>query len=150
MVAKRSPCLIHTRRRHPISKRYAKGIESWVKIIGIDLGQINNSCCMAVLENNQLKVIENAEGARTTRPSSPIKKTAKSWSALAKRQAVTNPKTRCTPSKRLIGRRFEEKKCKRHRPDAFSIVKLTTATPGGSARQKLAPPQNQRRSAAQK
>src|SRR3954469_16834034 len=78
------------------------------KIIGIDLGSTNS--CVAVMENGQPKVIENAEGARTT-PS--IVAYAEDGEILvgasAKRQAVTNPKNTLYAVKRLIGRRFEEK-----------------------------------------
>ena len=78
------------------------------KIIGIDLGTTNS--CVAVMENGQPKVIENAEGARTT-PS--IVAYAEDGEVLvgasAKRQAVTNPKNTLYAVKRLIGRRFDEK-----------------------------------------
>ncbi|MFN7427725.1 MAG: molecular chaperone DnaK [bacterium] len=78
------------------------------KIIGIDLGTTNS--CVSIIENGQPKVIENAEGARTT-PS--IIGYADDGEILvgapAKRQAVTNPKNTLYAVKRLIGRRFEEK-----------------------------------------
>ena len=78
------------------------------KIIGIDLGTTNS--CVSVLENGVAKVIENAEGARTT-PS--IVAYAEDGEVLvgaaAKRQAVTNPKNTLFAVKRLIGRRYEEK-----------------------------------------
>lgn len=78
------------------------------KIIGIDLGTTNS--CVSVMENGATKVIENAEGARTT-PS--IVAYAEDGEILvgaaAKRQAVTNPKNTIFAVKRLIGRRFEEK-----------------------------------------
>ena len=77
------------------------------KIIGIDLGTTNS--CVSVLENGTAKVIENAEGARTT-PS--IIAYANDGEILvgqsAKRQAVTNPHNTLFAVKRLIGRRFEE------------------------------------------
>ncbi|MFP0197834.1 MULTISPECIES: molecular chaperone DnaK [Pseudomonas] len=77
------------------------------KIIGIDLGTTNS--CVSVLENGVAKVIENAEGARTT-PS--IIAYANDGEILvgqsAKRQAVTNPHNTLFAVKRLIGRRFEE------------------------------------------
>ena len=77
------------------------------KIIGIDLGTTNS--CVAILENGIAKVIENSEGARTT--PSIIAYTDKEVlvGATAKRQAVTNPKNTIYASKRLIGRKFDEK-----------------------------------------
>ena len=77
------------------------------KIIGIDLGTTNS--CVAILENGVAKVIENSEGARTT--PSIIAYTEKEIlvGATAKRQAVTNPKNTIYASKRLIGRKFDEK-----------------------------------------
>jgi molecular chaperone DnaK len=78
------------------------------KIIGIDLGTTNS--CVAVMEGGQPKVIENAEGTRTT-PS--VVAYADDGEILvgapAKRQAVTNAKNTVYAVKRLIGRRFEEK-----------------------------------------
>src|SRR5215471_18106888 len=77
------------------------------KVIGIDLGTTNS--CVAVMEGGKPKVIENAEGARTT-PS--IVAFAKDGERLigqpAKRQAVTNPDSTVYAVKRLIGRRFED------------------------------------------
>ncbi|WP_219269325.1 molecular chaperone DnaK [Pseudomonas sp. Xaverov 259] len=77
------------------------------KIIGIDLGTTNS--CVSVLENGVAKVIENAEGARTT-PS--IVAYANDGEILvgqsAKRQAVTNPHNTLYAVKRLIGRKFDE------------------------------------------
>lgn len=82
------------------------------KIIGIDLGTTNS--CVAVMEGKEVKVIPNAEGARTT-PS--IVAYAADGEVLvgdsAKRQAVTNPKNTLFAIKRLIGRRFEDKEVKK-------------------------------------
>jgi len=75
------------------------------KIIGIDLGTTNS--CVAILENNKPKVIENNEGARTT-PSIVAYGDEILVGAPAKRQAVTNPKKTIYASKRLIGRKFDE------------------------------------------
>jgi molecular chaperone DnaK len=78
------------------------------KIIGIDLGTTNS--CVAIMEGGKTKVIENAEGTRTT-PS--IVAYAEDGEILcgapAKRQSVTNPKNTLYAIKRLIGRRFQEK-----------------------------------------
>src|SRR5512139_81780 len=78
------------------------------RIIGIDLGTTNS--CVSVMENGKPKVIENAEGARTT-PSiiAYMEDGEVLVGAPAKRQAVTNPKNTLYGVKRLIGRRFEEK-----------------------------------------
>ncbi|WP_373067157.1 Hsp70 family protein, partial [Thioalkalivibrio sp.] len=77
------------------------------KIIGIDLGTTNS--CVAVMEGDQAKVIENAEGTRTT-PS--IVAFSDDGEVLvgqsAKRQAVTNPQNTVFAAKRLIGRKFDE------------------------------------------
>jgi molecular chaperone DnaK len=77
------------------------------KIIGIDLGTTNS--CVAVMEGGQPKVIENAEGDRTT-PS--IVAFTKDDEVLvgqpAKRQAVTNPANTLFAVKRLIGRKYSE------------------------------------------
>ena len=75
------------------------------KIIGIDLGTTNS--CVAILENNKPKVIENNEGARTT-PSIVAYGDEVLVGASAKRQAVTNPKRTVYAAKRLIGRKFKE------------------------------------------
>jgi molecular chaperone DnaK len=78
------------------------------KIIGIDLGTTNS--CVAIMEGGKPKVIENAEGARTT-PSvvAYMEDGEVLVGAPAKRQAVTNPKNTIYAVKRLIGRRFEDK-----------------------------------------
>ncbi|MDY0147642.1 MAG: molecular chaperone DnaK [Halothiobacillus sp.] len=77
------------------------------KIIGIDLGTTNS--CVAIMEGKSAKVIENAEGARTT--PSVVAYTNDGEIIVgqpAKRQAVTNPKNTIFAVKRLIGRRFDE------------------------------------------
>lgn len=78
------------------------------KIIGIDLGTTNS--CVAVLEGDNVKVIENAEGARTTPSIVAYKDDGEILvGQSAKRQAVTNPKNTLFAIKRLIGRRFDDK-----------------------------------------
>ena len=77
------------------------------KIIGIDLGTTNS--CVAVMEGGQVKILENAEGTRTT-PSivAYLDDGETLVGAPAKRQAVTNPKNTLYAVKRLIGRKFTE------------------------------------------
>ena len=77
------------------------------KILGIDLGTTNS--CIAIIEGGQPKVLENAEGNRTT-PSviAMSKKGERLVGQTAKRQAVTNPENTLYSVKRLIGRRFED------------------------------------------
>ncbi|MBK1648280.1 molecular chaperone DnaK [Rhabdochromatium marinum] len=77
------------------------------KIIGIDLGTTNS--CVAVMEGDKAKVIENAEGDRTTPSIVAFSSDAEVLvGQSAKRQAVTNPKNTLFAIKRLIGRRFED------------------------------------------
>ena len=82
------------------------------RIIGIDLGTTNS--CVAVMEGDTPKVIENSEGDRTT-PSvvAFIKDDEVMVGQSAKRQSVTNPENTLYAVKRLIGRRFEDEVVKR-------------------------------------
>src|SRR5499426_1134878 len=83
------------------------------KIIGIDLGTTNS--CVAVMEGGKPKVIENAEGARTTPSIVAFMEDGEVLvGAPAKRQAVTNPKNTVYAVKRLIGRKFEEKEVQKN------------------------------------
>ncbi|HQY76064.1 MAG TPA: molecular chaperone DnaK [Rhodoferax sp.] len=78
------------------------------RIIGIDLGTTNS--CVAIMEGNTPKVIENAEGARTTPSIIAYQEDGEVLvGASAKRQSVTNPKNTLYAVKRLIGRKFSEK-----------------------------------------
>jgi len=77
------------------------------KVIGIDLGTTNS--CVAVMEGSQPKVIENAEGTRTTPSMVAFTKDGERLIGQpAKRQAVTNPENTIFAVKRLIGRRFDD------------------------------------------
>ncbi len=92
------------------------------KIIGIDLGTTNS--CVAIMEGSQAKVLENAEGARTT-PSVVAfnNEGEKLIGQPAKRQAVTNPENTIFAVKRLIGRSFEDPTVKKDIDAApFKIV----------------------------
>ena len=92
------------------------------KIIGIDLGTTNS--CVAIMEGSQAKVLENAEGARTT-PSvvAFTNENEKLIGQPAKRQAVTNPENTIFAVKRLIGRNFEDPTVKKDIQAApFKIV----------------------------
>jgi len=78
------------------------------RIIGIDLGTTNS--CVAIMEGNTPKVIENSEGARTTPSIIAYQEDGEVLvGASAKRQAVTNPRNTLFAVKRLIGRKFTEK-----------------------------------------
>ncbi len=82
------------------------------KILGIDLGTTNSA--MAIIEGGQPKILENAEGARTTPSIVAISKAGERLVGLAaKRQAVTNPANTVYAVKRLIGRRFEDNEVQR-------------------------------------
>ena len=92
------------------------------KIIGIDLGTTNS--CVAIMEGSQAKVLENAEGARTT-PSvvAFTEENEKLIGQPAKRQAVTNPENTIFAVKRLIGRNFDDSTVKKDIESApFKIV----------------------------
>ena len=112
------------------------------KIIGIDLGTTNS--CVAVLDGDKVRVLENSEGRRTT-PS--IVAYAKDGEIIvgdaAKRQAVTNPKNTLFAIKRLIGRRYEDSEVQRD--VGIMPFKITKADNGDAwvevDDKKLAPPQ---------
>jgi molecular chaperone DnaK len=77
------------------------------KVIGIDLGTTNS--CVAIMDGSQPRVIENAEGARTTPSIVAFTDDERLVGQAAKRQAVTNPDNTIFGVKRLIGRRFDDK-----------------------------------------
>ncbi|RQW24195.1 molecular chaperone DnaK [Rhodobacteraceae bacterium CH30] len=112
------------------------------KIIGIDLGTTNS--CVAVIEGGAPKVIENAEGTRTT-PSiiAYVEDGEILVGAPAKRQAVTNPKNTLYAIKRLIGHRFEDKEVQKDiELMPFEIMKAKNGDAWVKVRdQELAPPQ---------
>ncbi len=112
------------------------------KIIGIDLGTTNS--CVAIMEGNKPKVIENSEGARTT--PSVVAYTDDGEilvGAPAKRQAVTNPKNTLFAIKRLIGRRYDEPVVQKDIGLVpYKIVKADNGDAWVEVRgKKLAPPQ---------
>ncbi|AZP13071.1 MULTISPECIES: molecular chaperone DnaK [Undibacterium] len=112
------------------------------KMIGIDLGTTNS--CVAVMENGKPKVIENAEGARTTPSIIAYQEDGEILvGASAKRQAVTNPKNTLYAVKRLIGRKFDEKEVQKDiGMMPYSISKADNGDAWVSVRDKrLAPPQ---------
>ena len=80
------------------------------KVIGIDLGTTNS--CVAVMDGSEPRVIENAEGARTTPSMTAFAEGERLVGQPAKRQAVTNPENTLFAIKRLIGRRFKDKSTK--------------------------------------
>jgi molecular chaperone DnaK len=112
------------------------------KIIGIDLGTTNS--CVAVMEGDKAKVIENAEGDRTT-PSvvAYVDNDEVLVGQPAKRQAVTNPANTIYAAKRLIGRRFEEEVVKRDQEIVpYKIVRADNGDAWIEVRgKKFAPPQ---------
>ncbi|MCT9809392.1 molecular chaperone DnaK [Acidovorax sp. Be4] len=112
------------------------------KIIGIDLGTTNS--CVAVMDGNTVRVIENSEGARTTPSIIAYQEDGEILvGASAKRQAVTNPRNTIYASKRLIGRKFDEKEVQK---DIDLMPYTITKADNGDAwievrGQKMAPPQ---------
>ena len=112
------------------------------KIIGIDLGTTNS--CVAVMENGKPKVIENAEGTRTTPSVVAYTEDGEILvGASAKRQAVTNPKNTLFAVKRLIGRRFNEEMVQKDiKMVPYSIIKADNNDAWVEVRgQKIAPPE---------
>merc|ERR1719447_1702368 len=105
------------------SRNYADSVKGHV--IGIDLGTTNS--CVSVMEGKTPKVLENAEGARTT--PSVVAFTAEGERLVgmpAKRQAVTNAANTLYATKRLIGRRFGDAEVKKDmKTSSFKIVKAS-------------------------
>ena len=111
------------------------------KVIGIDLGTTNS--CVAVIENGVTKIIENAEGARTTPSIVAYANDEILVGASAKRQAVTNPKNTIYAAKRLIGRKFDEQAVQKDIDlMPYKIIKADNGDAWVEANNdKLAPPQ---------
>ncbi len=112
------------------------------RIIGIDLGTTNS--CVAVMEGNQVKIIENAEGGRTTPSIVAYMEDGEILvGAPAKRQAVTNPANTLFAVKRLIGRRFDEDAVQKDiKLMPYRIVKADNGDAWVEVRgKKIAPPQ---------
>ena len=93
------------------------------KVIGIDLGTTNS--CVAIMDNGETRVLENAEGARTTPSMVAFAKNGERLvGQAAKRQAVTNPYNTLFAFKRLIGRRFDDPMVQKEKGLApYEIVK---------------------------
>jgi molecular chaperone DnaK len=111
------------------------------KIIGIDLGTTNS--CVAIMEGDQAKVIENSEGGRTTPSVVAYTDGETLVGQSAKRQSVTNPENTLYAIKRLIGRKFSDDVVKKDADlTAFEIVKADNGDAWVQANgEKLAPQQ---------
>ena len=112
------------------------------KVIGIDLGTTNS--CVAIMEGGERRVIENAEGARTTPSIIAYTKDGEILvGAPAKRQAVTNPDNTLYAIKRLIGRRFDDQVVQKDvKMVPYKIVKADNGDAWVEANNdRMAPPQ---------
>jgi molecular chaperone DnaK len=111
------------------------------KIIGIDLGTTNS--CVSVLEGDTARIIENAEGERTTPSIIAYTDGETLVGQPAKRQSVTNPQNTLFAIKRLIGRRYEDEEVQRDiKIMPYNIVKADNGDAWVEAQgQKMAPPQ---------
>ncbi|XP_065920445.1 stress-70 protein, mitochondrial-like [Dysidea avara] len=109
--------------RHQLSWNRLYSNEVKGVVIGIDLGTTNS--CVAVMEGPNPKVIENAEGSRTTPSVVAFSKDGERLVGMpAKRQAVTNPKNTLSATKRYIGRRFDDSELKKDmKTVSFQLVK---------------------------
>jgi molecular chaperone DnaK len=111
------------------------------KIIGIDLGTTNS--CVSVLDGDVAKIIENAEGERTTPSIIAYTDGETLVGQPAKRQSVTNPKNTLFAIKRLIGRRYEDEEVQRDiKIMPYNIIKADNGDAWVEAQgNKMAPPQ---------
>jgi len=109
-------------------------------VIGIDLGTTNS--CVSVMDGKTPRVIENAEGSRTTPSVVAFTKDGERLVGTpAKRQAVTNPANTISATKRLIGRRFDEPEIKKDmKTQSYKIVKASNGDAWVEARGKLYSP----------
>lgn len=116
-------------RRGITSKMFGKYNQKNFSTIGIDLGTTNS--CVAVMEGSNAKVIENAEGMRTT-PSvvAFLEDGSRIVGISAKRQGVTNPSNTLYATKRLIGRRFDDAETQR---DIKHLSYKVSKAPNGDA-----------------
>jgi len=93
-------------------------------IIGIDLGTTNS--CVAIMENQKPKVLENSEGSRTTPSIVAFTPTQKLIGEIAKRQSITNPENTFYATKRLIGRKFSDKETQKNIKNLpYKITKIS-------------------------
>ena len=114
------------------------------KVIGIDLGTTNS--CIAIMDGSQPRVIENAEGARTTPSIVAFTDDERLVGQPAKRQAVTNPDNTIFGVKRLIGRRNDDADLAKDRKSVAS----GTVTHGYKPRARNTPPRKSLRSSLAK
>uniref|UniRef100_A0A1L8DU88 Putative heat shock protein cognate 5 n=2 Tax=Nyssomyia neivai TaxID=330878 RepID=A0A1L8DU88_9DIPT len=118
-----SPSLVNYQNKYGQVRHKSEGVKG--AVIGIDLGTTNS--CVAVMEGKQAKVIENAEGSRTTPSHVAFTKEGERLVGMpAKRQAVTNSANTFYATKRLIGRRFDDPEVKKDMKNlSYKVVKAT-------------------------
>merc|ERR1711962_1876658 len=119
------------------SRGYADKVKGHV--IGIDLGTTNS--CVSVMEGKTPKVLENAEGARTTPSTVAFTAEGERFVGMpAKRQAVTNAANTLYATKRLIGRRFGDAEVKKDMKTSYKIVKASNGDAWVEAQGKMYSP----------
>ncbi|XP_055699383.1 heat shock 70 kDa protein cognate 5 [Phlebotomus papatasi] len=118
-----SPSLVNYQNKYGQIRHKSEGVKG--AVIGIDLGTTNS--CVAVMEGKQAKVIENAEGNRTTPSHVAFTKDGERLVGMpAKRQAVTNSANTFYATKRLIGRRFDDPEVKKDMKNlSYKVVKAS-------------------------